>query len=105
MIFSTTGNIEGRPVRQYCGLVAGEAVAGVNAIRDMFAGVVNMTGGRAKGIEEELRKAREVATDILEKNALEYGANAVIGIDVDYEVMGKDNGMIMVSVTGTAVII
>lgn len=98
----TTHSIEGRPVRQYMGLVAGEAIVGANIFRDVFAGVRNIVGGRSAAYEKELEKARTVAIEELSTVASERGANAVIGVDLDYEYL---DGMLMVTVSGTAVLV
>ncbi|MCH8256573.1 MAG: heavy metal-binding domain-containing protein [Proteobacteria bacterium] len=104
MIITTTNNIEGRKISKYLGIVTGEAILGANIFRDMFAAVRDIVGGRSASYERELGKAREIALDELEDWAEELGANAVIGVDLDYESFGKTNGMMMVSATGTAVI-
>ena len=103
MLFTTTSNIEGHKITQYIGLVSGHAIVGINAVRDMFAGVRDIAGGRVSGYEKELEKARDGAADDMAKSAERMGANAVIGIDLDFEVMGKENGMIMCVASGTAV--
>lgn len=105
MIITTTNNIEGRKISKYLGIVTGEAILGANIFRDMFAAVRDIVGGRSASYERELGKAREIALDELEDWAEELGANAVIGVDLDYESLGKTNGMMMVSATGTAVIL
>jgi len=104
MLMSTTSIIEGKPVSRYLGVVAGEAIIGANVFRDMFAAVRDIVGGRSATYERGLAEAREVAMAELEKKAQDLGANAVIGIDIDYEVLGQNNGMLMVSVSGTAVV-
>jgi uncharacterized protein YbjQ (UPF0145 family) len=96
--------MEGRKITRYCGVVAGEAVLGANIIKDMFASVRDFVGGRSGTYEKELRKARQIALDELSEQAHELGANAVVGIDLDYEVLGEKNGMLMVSASGTAVV-
>ena len=103
MIITTTPNIEGKRIIQYLGLVTGEAVMGANMFKDMFASIRDIVGGRSGSYEEELRKARDVALRELEESANDLGANAVVGVDIDYEVLGEKNGMLMVSVSGTAV--
>ena len=105
MILSTTPMLEGHPIKQYKGVVVGEAIMGANIFRDIFANIRDIVGGRSGSYEKELAKARTVAMQELSERAVELGANAVVGIDLDYEVVGKDNGMLMVSVAGTAVII
>jgi uncharacterized protein YbjQ (UPF0145 family) len=102
MIITTTPGIEGRRIRAYKGIVTGEAILGANIFRDLFAGLRDIVGGRAAADEKEQRKARETAMS--EQEAAEaLGAHAVVGVDLDYEVLGTDNGMLMVSVSGTAV--
>jgi uncharacterized protein YbjQ (UPF0145 family) len=103
MLLTTTPVIEGRTVRQYYGVVVGEAILGANIFKDFFAGVRDIVGGRSAGYERELGKAREIAFEELSERAKELGANAVVGIDLDYEVVGREGGMLMVSVSGTAV--
>ena len=103
MILTTTPTIEGKQITNYHGIVFGEVIAGVNFVRDFFAGVRNIVGGRSSSYEDELTKARDAAMREMEQRALEMGANAVVGIDLDYEVLGDNNGMLMVTVSGTAV--
>jgi len=103
MLLSTTPYIEGKSITDYKGIVVGEAILGTNIFRDMFAGIRDIVGGRSGAYEKELAKAREIAFSELEQRASELGANAVVGIDIDYEVVGKDGSMMMVSVSGTAV--
>jgi uncharacterized protein YbjQ (UPF0145 family) len=103
MLLTTTPAIEGRTIRQYYGVVVGEAILGANIFKDFFAGVRDIVGGRSAGYERELGKAREIAFEELSERAKELGANAVVGIDLDYEVVGREGGMLMVSVSGTAV--
>ncbi len=103
MILTTTDQVDGRRVIDHLGIVTGEAIIGVNIFRDLFAGLRDIVGGRAGGYQAALRDAREAAFADMKDAAEKLGANAVIGIDVDYEVLGKDNGMLMVSVNGTAV--
>ena len=105
MELTTTPSMEGRKITRYCGVVAGEAVLGANILKDMFASVRDIVGGRSGTYENELRKARQIALDELSEQAHELGANAVVGIDLDYEVLGEKNGMLMVSASGTAVVI
>jgi uncharacterized protein YbjQ (UPF0145 family) len=105
MLITTTPTVEGRRIKEYRGLVTGEAVLGANLFRDLFAGLRDIVGGRSASYEKELRKARDVALQELEDAARQVGANAVIGVDLDYEVLGKENGMLMVSVSGTAVVV
>ena len=105
MILTTTQNIEGASIKSYLGVITGEAILGANIFRDMFAAVRDIVGGRSASYEKELGKAREIALAELEDWAEELGANAVVGVDIDYESFGQTNGMMMVSATGTAVII
>jgi uncharacterized protein YbjQ (UPF0145 family) len=105
MLLTTTPNIEGKRIIRYCGVIAGEAILGANLFKDLFAGIRDLVGGRSGTYEKELQRAREIALEELEQRARDMGANAVIGIDIDYEIMGKENGMLMVSASGTAVII
>ena len=103
MIMTTTSTVEGHRISQYLGVVTGEAILGANLFRDLFAGIRDIVGGRSGAYEKELRKAREIAFQELQANATALGANGVIGIDLDYEVVGEKGGMLMVSVSGTAV--
>jgi uncharacterized protein YbjQ (UPF0145 family) len=105
MELTTTPSMEGRKITRYCGIVAGEVVLGANVFKDMFASVRDIVGGRSGTYEKELRKARQIALDELCEQASELGANAVVGIDLDYEVLGEKNGMLMVSASGTAVVV
>ena len=105
MTLSTTPAIEGRRITKYCGIVTGEAILGANIFKDLFAGIRDIVGGRSATYERELRKARELALAEVAQNAAELGANAVVGIDLDYETVGGQGSMLMVSVSGTAVII
>jgi uncharacterized protein YbjQ (UPF0145 family) len=103
MILTTTPNIDGRRVKGYLGIVTGEAILGANLFRDLFATVRDIVGGRSAAYEQELAKAREIALKETEAAAVALGADAVIGVDLDYEVLGQGNGMLMVTVSGTAV--
>ncbi|QXZ10914.1 heavy metal-binding domain-containing protein [Comamonas sp. Y33R10-2] len=105
MIVTTTPNIEGKRITRYCGVVAGEAILGANVVKDFFAGIRDIVGGRSGTYERELQKAREIALKELEQRAAEAGANAVVGVDLDFEVLGQGNGMLMVSASGTAVVV
>lgn len=105
MIVTTTPSIEGQPITKYCGVVAGEAILGANMFKDMFAGIRDLVGGRSATYERELQKAREIALRELQERAAALGANAVVGVDLDYEVLGQGNGMLMVSASGTAVVV
>jgi uncharacterized protein YbjQ (UPF0145 family) len=104
MLMTTTSVVEGKPVSRYLGIVTGEAIIGANVFRDIFASVRDIVGGRSATYERGLAEARQVAMTEVEQRATELGANAVIAIDIDYEVLGQNNGMLMVSVSGTAVI-
>jgi len=101
--FLSTTTPHGQPIRQYLGVVNGEAIIGANIFRDMFSSVRDVVGGRAGGYERALSGARDAALEGLIEAAKELGANGVIGIDFDYEVLGETNGMMMVAVSGTAV--
>jgi uncharacterized protein YbjQ (UPF0145 family) len=103
MIISTTTSIEGRPVRDYVGIVTGEAILGANIFKDLFAGIRDIVGGRSGAYEEELRKARTIALEELAAAASQIGADAVIGVDLDYETVGQGGSMLMVTASGTAV--
>src|SRR5690606_22445842 len=103
MIITTTAVVEGRPVREYLGLVVGEVIIGANIFRDLFAGIRDIVGGRAGAYENAMRDARREAMAELEEEARKLGADAVVGIDLDYEVVGAQGGMLMVSISGTAV--
>jgi uncharacterized protein YbjQ (UPF0145 family) len=105
MIITTTSSVEGKRIVEYKGVVTGEAILGANIFKDLFAGLRDIVGGRSASYEKELRTAREVAMSELEATAAERGANAVVGVDLDYEVLGQNNGMLMVSVSGTAVVV
>ena len=105
MIITTTPSIEGKKIVEYRGIVFGEVIAGVDFVKDFVAGLSNFFGGRSSTYEEELLNARETALRELEERARAKGANAVIGVDIDYEVLGADNGMLMVTASGTAVIV
>lgn len=103
MIVTTTQNIEGKKIVEYKGIVFGEVISGVNMVKDMMAGLTNIFGGRSNTYETELINARQNAIREMEERALQMGANAVVGVDIDYEVLGADNGMLMVTASGTAV--
>jgi uncharacterized protein YbjQ (UPF0145 family) len=103
MLLTTTPSVDGRPVRTYLGLVTGEAILGANLFRDLFAGIRDIVGGRSAAYERELAKARQVALDEMSDKARQLGADAIVGIDLDYEVLGAQSGMLMVSASGTAV--
>ncbi len=103
MLMTTTSAVEGRPVSQYLGIVTGEVIVGANIFKDIFASVRDIVGGRSGSYEGSLRQARETALKELTDEARALGADGVIGIDLDYEVLGKTGSMLMVSASGTAV--
>ncbi len=105
MILTTTPSIEGKTIREYRGIVTGEAILGANIFRDLMATVRDIVGGRSAAYEKELGEARRVAFEELQAEAQRIGANAVVGIDLDYEVVGQNGSMLMVSVSGTAVVV
>ena len=105
MIHSTTPSIEGRRIKEYHGVVTGEAILGANLFKDFFAGIRDIVGGRSTAYEKELRKARTVAFEEMEEQANQFGANAIVGIDLDYETVGGQASMLMVTASGTAVTI
>lgn len=103
MVITTTSSVEGREIAAYRGIVFGEVVSGVNFMKDIGAGFRNFFGGRSQGYEDELMRAREEALDEMAERAENIGADAVVGVKMDYEVLGADNGMLMVTCSGTAV--
>lgn len=103
MLLSTTSTLDGRTITQYHGVVFGETIIGANIIKDFFASIRDIVGGRSGSYEQVLREAREIAIGEMTQEAERLGANAIIGIDFDYETLGQANGMIMVIATGTAV--
>ena len=105
VVLSTTPSIEGRRITKYCGIITGEAIMGANIFKDLFAGIRDIVGGRSATYEAELRKAREIALAELSQGAVDVGANAVVGVDLDYETVGAQGSMLMVTVSGTAVVI
>ena len=105
MTNTTTPLIEGKKITNYLGVVTGEAILGANLFKDIFAGIRDLVGGRSKAYEEELEKARVIAFEEMNQKAQSLGANAVISIDIDYETVGAKGGMLMVAVSGTAVIV
>jgi uncharacterized protein YbjQ (UPF0145 family) len=104
LILTTTPSIEGKKIKQYYGLVSGEAIIGANLFRDIFAGIRDIVGGRSGSYEEVLREAKNNAIEEMEENARRLGANAVVGIDLDYETVGNNGSMLMVTASGTAVL-
>ena len=105
MILSTTPTIEGQPIREYKGIVTGETIIGANVFRDFFASIRDIVGGRAGSYEKVLRDAKDIALQEMMENARAKGANAVVGIDIDYETVGDQGSMLMVAASGTAVVI
>lgn len=103
MIISTTSHLEGRSVTKYLGIVSGEVISGVNVIKDIAAGITNFFGGRSGSYEKELVEAKNKAIDEMQSVAESLGADAVIGVDIDFEVLGSEGSMLMVVATGTAV--
>ncbi len=103
MMITTTPTVEGRPIAEYLGVVTGEAIIGANIIKDIFAGIRDVVGGRSGSYENALRGAREEALREMAQEARARGGDAVVGVDLDYEVMGRKGGMLMVSASGTAV--
>lgn len=105
MILTTTPHIEGKTVAKYCGVVSGEVILSTDVFKDMFAGIRYLTGGRAGSNERELQKAREVALAELQSHAIKLGANAVIGVALAYQILGTTHSMLLVSASGTAVMV
>ncbi|ACM59671.1 uncharacterized protein YbjQ (UPF0145 family) [Caldicellulosiruptor bescii] len=105
MIVTTTPSIEGKKIVEYKGIVSSEVIVGVNLVKDFIASITDIFGGRSGTYENELIRAREEALQELQNRAAMLGANAVVGIDIDYEVLGANGSMLMVSVTGTAVVV
>ena len=103
MIITTTPTVEGRTIAEYRGVVTGEAILGANIFKDLFAGIRDIVGGRSGAYEDELRKARTIAFQELEAVAAQLGADAVVGVDLDYETVGQGGSMLMVTASGTAV--
>lgn len=103
MILSTTPTIEGHIIKEYKGVVTGETIIGANFIKDFFAGIRDVLGGRSKSYEKVLAEAREESMREMQERAFMLGANAIVGIDIDYETVGEGNSMLMVAVSGTAV--
>jgi len=105
MIVTTTSRIEGKPAREYLGVVTGEVIVGANLFRDLFASIRDIVGGRSGSYEDVLARARMQALDEMKQFAAGMGGNAVVGVDLDYEVLGANGSMLMVSATGTAVVV
>ncbi len=105
MILSTTPTIEGRPIRDYRGVVTGETIIGANLFKDFLAGIRDIVGGRSSAYERVLREAKDTSMKEMQERAEQLGANAIVGIDIDYETIGEANSMLMVAVSGTAVVI
>lgn len=105
MICTTTSTLDNGVITEYKGIVSGEVVTGINFVKDFGASIRNIVGGRSEGYEEEFVKARNQALDEMQIRASKMGANAVVGVDIDYEILGQGNNMLMVSATGTAVVV
>ncbi|WP_428630599.1 YbjQ family protein [Sphingopyxis sp.] len=105
MFSTTTNTIEGRPVQDYLGIVTGEVIVGANLFRDLFASITDIVGGRSGKYEDVLARARKEAIGEMEAEAARLGGNAVVGVDLDYEVLGQNGSMLMVSASGTAVVV
>lgn len=103
MIVTTTNTLDGQPIEQYLGIVTGEAILGANIMKDLFAGVRDLVGGRSTAYERELELAREIAISEMTEKAQRLGANAIIAVDIDYETIGSNGSMLMVAASGTAV--
>ena len=103
MIITTTNTIQGHTVLEYKGIVSGETIIGANVFRDFFASIRDIVGGRAGSYEEVLREAKDTALREMQENALQIGANAILGVDLDYETVGNGGSMLMVTASGTAV--
>ena len=105
MIISTTPQIEGHPIREYKGVVTGETIIVANIVKDFFAGIRDIVGGRAGSYEKVLAEAKDTSINEMMQRAVEMGANAIVGIDIDYETIGSNSSMMMVATSGTAVVI
>ena len=103
MIVTTTPSVQGQAVTEYLGIVSGEAIMGANMFKDMFAGIRDIVGGRSGAYEEELRRAKDIALSEMTDNARMLGANAILSVDLDYETVGSNGSMLMVTASGTAV--
>lgn len=105
MIVTTTNEIEGKKVVKYIGIVSGEAIIGANIVKDFFAGIRDIVGGRSGSYEEGLREAKDIALREMQEQAVRIGANAILAVDLDYETLGSNGSMLMVSASGTAVVL
>ena len=105
MLVTTTSTLDGKRITKYLGLVSGEAILGANIFRDLFAGIRDIVGGRSAAYEQELRRAKDITVQEMLEQAKGLGANAVVGVDLDYETVGQSGGMLMVSASGTAVVV
>ena len=105
MIITTTPQVEGHPVKEYKGVVTGETIIGANFVKDVFASIRDVIGGRSGSYEKVLREAKETSLQEMAKRAQELGANAIVGVDIDYETVGANSSMLMVATSGTAVVI
>lgn len=105
MLITTTPNIEGRPIQAYKGVVTGETIVGANVFKDFLAGIRDIIGGRSGSYEKVLREAKDTSLAEMQQRAAELGANAIVGVDIDYETVGQNSSMLMVAVSGTAVVI
>jgi len=105
MLISTTPNVEGKRAVKYFGIVSGEAILGANVFKDLFAGIRDIVGGRSGSYEDELRKAKTIALQEMEEEAQKLGANAILSVDLDYETLGQGGSMLMVTASGTAVLL
>ena len=103
MLVTTTNTLDGKKIEKYYGLVSGEAILGANIFRDFFANITDIVGGRSAAYEQELKKAKDIAIDEMISQAQMMGANAVIGVDLDYETVGQNSSMLMVTAAGTAI--
>lgn len=105
MLVTTTPSVEGRKVKRYLGIVTGEAIMGANIFKDIFAGIRDIVGGRAGAYEKELIRAKDIALNEMKERAEQLGANAIVGVDLDFETIGMKGTMLMVSASGTAVVV
>ncbi|CAM1357957.1 conserved hypothetical protein [Tenacibaculum soleae] len=103
MIISTTHTIENKPAKQYLGIVSGETIIGANIFKDFFAGIRDIVGGRSGSYEKVLREAKDTSLREMQERAKQLGADAIVGVDLDYETVGKNGGMLMVTASGTAI--